>query len=70
MQRLRLTRDVTRGECDWLGRDFHAGEVVYSYPRYTYGCIKDDGRAVTERPGVDPFFELPAAALEALGSVL
>lgn len=65
MARLTLTRDVTREECHWLDRDFAKGEHVYSFHKYTYGCVSGSGRAVSLVDDEYPFFELPRAALEA-----
>lgn len=62
-ERLRLTRDVTREECDWLDRDYRAGEIVWDYLGHTYGCCTDSGRAVSQEPDTPPFFELPEEAL-------
>jgi len=59
----RLIRDVDRKECPWLDRDFRAGEVFQSYEGYTYGCISDNGVACSW-DGKEPFFELPADALD------
>lgn len=41
------------------------GEVVYSYPYCTYGCI-GEGIAVTLFPGKTPFFEVPRDCVEPL----
>lgn len=62
-----LTRDVTwpslLGE-DELGA--HAGTVVYSFHRPTYGCVSPHGIAVSVTEGEYPFFEAPHDALEPL----
>jgi hypothetical protein len=58
-----LDRDVTRDECHWLERDFKAGEQLYIYYGYTYGCISHKGIACTETEGFTPFFEIPRDAL-------
>ena len=61
---LRLTRDVTTEECDWLEGDLRAGAVVYMFRGHTYGVVGREGVAVTREEGADaPFFELPADAL-------
>lgn len=60
-----LTRDVTTTECPWLDRDLKAGEVVFRYPRYTYGCVSILGIAVTVEADATPFFEVPKNAVEA-----
>ena len=66
-RRLRLVRDVTRHECDWLGRDYKEGEFVYEYGGATYGCISPNGVACTEDvEGREPFFELPDEAVEVM----
>ena len=63
MTKYELTRDVTRTECHWLDRDYKAGEHVFEYTGYTYGCVTPSGIAITARPGETPFHELPADAL-------
>lgn len=60
----RLTRDVTRKECDWLERDFKNGEVVYQYNGLTYDCIGSRGTACCAEKDKTPFFELPTDALK------
>lgn len=61
---LRLTRLVMMKECPWLYRDYERDEIVFPYSGPTYGVISPDGRACSDLPGREPFFELPAAALE------
>lgn len=63
----RLTRDVTKKECNWLDRKFKKGELVYSYSGATYGCISYNGSAFTLVEGETPFFELPDDAVEHCG---
>jgi hypothetical protein len=58
-----LTRDVPRIECPWLDWDMEKGEHVYAYTGCTYGCVSDNGRAVSKVEGKTPFFELPRDAL-------
>jgi hypothetical protein len=60
----RITRDLTRAECPWLDEPIKAGAIVYSYDKYTWGCLSDDGRAVTWIRDREPFFEVPRDALE------
>lgn len=52
-----LTRDVTRQECPWLGRDLAKGEEVYEKCGLVYGVI--DIPIVGEPCEAWPFFELP-----------
>lgn len=61
----KLTRDVTKKECHWLDKTFKKGSVVLEYQGYTYGCISDNGIAVSN-DGKEPFFEIPIDALQAL----
>ena len=63
-KQFRVTRDVTIEECPWLDREFLNDEVVFEYTDYTYGCISPDGIACCLEAGKEPFFELPADALE------
>lgn len=58
-----LDRAVSQQECPWLDSEIPSGSIVYRYDGYTYGCIGPDGIAVTHSPGVEPFFEVPRAAL-------
>lgn len=58
-----LIRGVSRSECPWLKRDYKAGQVVYLFHGATYGCIGPNGIAVSEEPGIPPFFEMPDDAL-------
>lgn len=59
-----LTRDVTVDECPWLDRDLKAGDVLWSYDAYTYGCVSPGGIAVTAKAAETPFFEVPADAVK------
>ena len=65
MVRLTLKRDVLMEECPWLDRDMKAGETLYRFTGPTYGCIGPNGIAVSMEPDMNPFFEIPAQALEA-----
>lgn len=60
---VRVTRDVPADE-NYSGRDVRAGEKLYIYDGYTYGCISYEGVALSERPGETPFFEFPYDAIE------
>lgn len=60
----RLTRNVTKKECEWLDRNFKKGEVVYTYHGHVYGCISSDGSPFTLVDGQEPFFELPDDAVK------
>lgn len=63
---VRLTRDVTTAECPWLDADLPAGDLLFIYPGYTYGAIRD-GMPLTREPGETPFFEVPRDAIGAAG---
>lgn len=67
-RKLTLARPVTRKECPWLGRDYEAGEQVFAWPGYTYGCVRPSGIAVSAEYNVHPFFELPAEAVNTAGT--
>lgn len=41
-----------------------AGDIVYAFYGVTYGCISDNGIAVTLVPDKHPFFEVPKDAVE------
>ena len=58
-----LARPVKRSECPWLGRDYDAGEQVFEWSGYTYGCVRSSGVAVSAQYNVHPFFELLAEAI-------
>jgi hypothetical protein len=64
--KLRLTRDVTPDECDWLDRTWSEGDIVLQFFGATYGCVTGSGIACSYGDG--PFFELPADALKEAGS--
>lgn len=62
------------GPDDWspLPHRFEAGDIVYRYPGYDYGCSADDLRlggvrtvACCEREDEGPFFTVPINWLEA-----
>lgn len=64
MKIFELTRDVTPQECSWLKRTYKAGEIVYELTSWDYGVTNTlTGRAVTEEPGIYPFFEMPKNAM-------
>lgn len=65
----KLLNDVNRSEHPWLDRDFKTGEIVFSYPSCTYGCISHIGIACTEIKDEDPFFELPLDSLKIINEV-
>jgi hypothetical protein len=64
MVKLKLSRTVTKSECEWLDKDFQEDEEVFQYHGYTYGCISGKGVACTLENNKTPFFELPIEALE------
>jgi len=57
-----ISRDLSQEE-NYSGRAIKKGETVYLYRGCTYGCISRDGEAVTFKPDITPFFEVPADAL-------
>lgn len=60
-----VKRRIDHDECPWLYQEvFEKGDVVYRYVGYTYGCISEDGVAVTRLPDQHPFLQLPMDALE------
>lgn len=59
---MKLVRDVTKAECPWLEEDLPSGLEVHKFTGCTYGCV-GAGIAVTREPGVNPFFEVPRAAV-------
>lgn len=59
MKKGKLTRDLSKKECPWLGKELKKGLTVFQYDGYTYGCVTDSGIAVTDKPGILPFFEVP-----------
>jgi hypothetical protein len=61
--RLRVTRTVTPEECPWLDETYWPGEILEEFTGATYGCVQATGVACS-RDGRNPFFELPADALE------
>jgi hypothetical protein len=62
---LRVTRKVTKRECDWLDFDFKEGDIVYGFGA-SMGTVSVNGWAVTVEPNEHPFYELPLDALEAV----
>lgn len=61
---MKVNRDVTPEECFWLDETVKEGTSVFLYDGYTYGCITDQGTAITLVKGQTPFFELPNDALD------
>lgn len=53
-----LKHSLLKEDYHWLSRDHKKDEVVHRYTGYTYGCISDDGIAVTDDNG-KTFFEVP-----------
>ena len=59
-----IARKLTKEECPWLNRTIEAGTTMYLFTGCTYGCISDNGRALTFNPsGESPFVEIPKDAL-------
>jgi hypothetical protein len=60
-----VTRDVTKAECPWLDDEVKSGTQVHRFSGCTYGCISENGTAVTfDKDG--PFCELPDDSLRAV----
>ena len=64
MKKGALKRDVTVQEVSSLDQDLKKGREVFKYHGYTYGCISENGVAVSDKPGEGPFYEIPANAVE------
>jgi hypothetical protein len=62
-QKLVTTRRITTSECPWLDADLEAGTPVTRFVGCTYGCISENGTAVTF-DDYGPFYKLPDDALE------
>lgn len=58
---LRYTLDQSK--YPWLPRTWKRGKTVYEFTGYTYGCVRHEGIAVTERPKNAPFYEIPENAV-------
>ena len=58
-----VIRDVGPDEAEWLDRVYTKGETLWIFNGPTYGCITSHGIAVSEKPGQNPFFELPRDAV-------
>jgi len=58
MRKGRILRRLTIEECPWLEESIDEGATVFEWIGYTYGCIAS-GIPVSEKPGVEPFFEIP-----------
>lgn len=60
-----IARELTQKECPWLKRNLSKGETVYRYSNFTYGCIGEDGVAVSDKPNNEnPFYEIPQDSVE------
>ena len=61
----KVTRDLTRDEL--FGADaIKKGDIIFSFGGCTYGCI-GEGIACSREAGLNPFFEMPIDAIEAIG---
>ena len=56
---MKMIRDVTKEEYQYLDKDIKKGEIVYEYYGHTYGCIGPKGIAITFVKGETPFYEVP-----------
>jgi len=67
MRKFKVKETVTEAMAPWLNNEdllaFRQDAVVFEYLGPTYGCI-GDGIAVSVRPNMTPFFELPEEYLE------
>lgn len=63
MQKLKLTRNVSKSECPGLDRALAKGDIVYRYTGATHGCISPYGIAACIVPH-GPFFEISPDAVE------
>lgn len=61
-----VLRDIDKDDPgNFAERTVYEGEVLYVFKGPTYGCVGDEGTAVSEYgPKEYPFFELPTGALE------
>lgn len=59
-----LKRNITTKECSWLKPGLKKGSVVYRYDKHTYGCIGNNGIAVSDEPNEEPFYEVPKDAVD------
>ena len=61
-----LKKRVDHYDAPWFDRSqvFEKGDMVYEYTGATYGCVSDNGVAVTRVPDQTPFIEIPEDALE------
>lgn len=64
IKRGHLKKDVTKGEYHWIAKDLKKGKVVYKYYGQTYGCITGNGIAVSNKPGKNPFYEIPEESVK------
>lgn len=56
-------RDVTQKECPWLEEDIKKGTLLHKYNGHTYGCISNNGIAVSREKDIGPFFEMPSNSI-------
>jgi hypothetical protein len=59
---MRLARDVTMAECDWLSRDYAAGERLWESLAPTYGCAPEGALLLSEDPAGVPWHEFPGGS--------
>lgn len=66
MKKYRITRDlIPEKEISGLSNPLTKGAIMYSYEKYTYGCISPNGIALTfDKNGGEPFIEIPKNAIE------
>lgn len=60
----KINRKLSAKEYVWLKKTLKKGKVVYLYTGQTFGCVSDDGVAITRKPDKTPFFEVPRDAVD------
>lgn len=65
---VRITRNLAADDPgNYSHRDLHEGERLFVFDGCTYGCIDTAvGVACSDKPGENPFFELPLNAVSAV----
>lgn len=60
-KKVKLNRDVTKKECDWLDKDIPAYTTLWTFPDF-YGC-SSGGVTVSYGYLEYPYFEVPKDAI-------
>lgn len=58
-----IVRELTLVECPWLDWRINPGRTVFKYSGCTYGCISEEGIAVSDKSDETPFYEVPFDAV-------